>query len=45
MSKKRVVALTLAIMIGSTSAIYADGFKDLQNSKWAEASIQKMVEK
>lgn len=45
MSKKRVVALTLALMIGSTSAIYADGFKDLQNSKWAEASIQKMVEK
>lgn len=45
MSKKRVLGFTLALIIGSTSAIYADGFKDLQNAKWAEASIQKMVEK
>lgn len=45
MSKKRILGFTLAIIIGSTSAIYADGFKDLDKAKWAEPSIQKMVEK
>lgn len=45
MSKKRILGFTLAIIMGSTSAIYADSFKDLDKAKWAEPSIQKMVEK
>lgn len=45
MSKKRILGFTLAMIMGSTSAIYADSFKDLDKAKWAEPSIQKMVEK
>ncbi|WP_028828658.1 S-layer homology domain-containing protein [Proteocatella sphenisci] len=45
MYKKRVLGLTLALMLTGTSSIYANGFNDVKDSNWAAASISRMSEK
>ncbi len=45
MSKKRVTGVMMALILGMTSAAYADGFKDIDEKNWAAPSIHKMAEK
>lgn len=42
MKIKKVLGLTLTLLIMASSAIFADGFKDSHKTPWAESSIKKM---
>ena len=45
MYKKRVLGLTVALMLMATSGAYANSFNDVKDSNWAAASIGRMSEK